>query len=222
MKFNHCPPNDLKELSTKTVDGKRFYITPEGDYPSITTLLGHFDKHKLLEWRKRVGEEEANKISSKASSRGTKIHSLCEKYLLNEDIEKNKIDPDDLEMFYSFKPILNNINNIHYLECPLYSNRLKVAGRVDCIGEYNNKLSIIDFKTSKKLKDESYIENYFLQATFYSMAYYELTGIKVNQIAILIAVDYAKPQEFIRPIEPYMKKLVEKIRTYHQTVLDKP
>lgn len=215
MKFNHCPPAELLELNTENVNGKRHYITPKGKYPSITTVLGSFPNPALMEWRKRVGEKEANRISNTASSRGTKLHLLAEKYLSNEEIDKKDFMPDALASFYSFKPLLNNINNIHKLEVPLYSDRLRVAGRCDGVAEYNGELSIIDFKTSKKEKREEWIEDYFLQTTFYGLCYAELTGIVVKNIVILITVDDGEPQEFIKPLKEFVHPLIKKVKEYY-------
>lgn len=214
--FIHCPPKELIELDTIENKGKRFYITPNGKYPSITSVLGAFPNPALVEWRRRVGDEEANRISKMASGRGTKTHLLCEKYLSNEQIDKKEFMPNALESFYSIKPFLNRIDNIHKLEVPLYSDRLKVAGRCDGIAEYDGKLSIIDFKTSKKEKKEDWIGSYFLQATFYGLCYMELTGIKVDQIVILISVDDGQSQEFVKPLEPHMKPLISKIKEYYK------
>lgn len=216
MKFNHVPPKELLELNTETINGKRHYVTPEGKFPSITSVLGAFPKQALLEWKKRVGEEEAARVSRRASTRGTAFHLLCEKYLSNEEINKKEFMPDALASFYSFKPLLHNINNIHKLEVPLYSSRLKVAGRCDALAEYDGELCIIDFKTSTKEKKEEWIKDYFLQGCFYSLAYWELTGIYAENIVILIAVDEGEPQEFIRPTKNYIKPLISKIKEYYK------
>jgi len=216
MIFIHSPPKELLELSTETINNKRYYITPNGKYPSITTVLGQFKKDSLLQWRKRVGEEEANKISNRASSRGTKVHLLCEKYLLNEKIDKKKYMPDSLASFYSIKPHLHRINNIHKLEVPLYSNRLKIAGRCDAIAEFDDVLSIIDYKTSSKEKKEEWIEDYFQQATFYALCYAELTGIVIKQIVIIIAVDDGNPQVFVKQTKDYIRPLIDKIKYYYK------
>lgn len=214
--FNFCPPVSLRELTTENINGKRHYVTDKGKYVSITSLLGSFDKKSIWEWRQRVGEEEANRISSKAASRGTSVHTLCETYLKNLEINKKRFMPDALASFYSIRQYLDKINNIHFLECPLYSDKLGVAGRCDCIGEYDNILSVIDFKTSLREKDEEWIQNYFLQATFYASAYYELTGIKIPQIVIIIAVDDGDSQVFVKPIKNYVKPLICKINEYRK------
>jgi genome maintenance exonuclease 1 len=216
LKFNHCPPTQLLELNTENINGKRHYVTPEGKFPSITTVLGSFPNPALVEWRNRVGESEANKITRTASSRGTKLHLLAEKYLSNEEINKKEFMPDALSSFYSFKPLLDNINNVHKLEVPLYSNKLKVAGRCDCLSSYKNTFSVIDFKTSRKEKKEEWITDYFLQCCFYSLAYYELTGIFAKQIVILISVDDGNSQEFIKPTKQYIKPLINKIQEYYK------
>jgi genome maintenance exonuclease 1 len=216
LKFEHCPPKELLELTTESINGRRHYVTPAGKFPSITTVLGSFPNPALIEWRKRVGEVEANRISNTASSRGTKLHLLAEKYLSNEEINKKEFMPDALSSFYSFKPILDNINRIHKLEVPLYSNKLKVAGRCDAIAEYEGELSIIDFKTSKKEKKEEWIENYFIQATFYGLCYAELTGIVAKNIVILIAVDDGESQVFVKPMKEYVPKTIKKIKEYYR------
>ena len=212
--FVHCPPIELLELNTENINGRRHYVTPDGKYPSITTVLGSFPKPELNEWRKQVGESEANRISKLSADRGTKFHSILEKYLNNEEIDRKEFMPDTLASFNSVKTIIHNINNIHKLEVPLYSNRLKVAGRCDAVAEYNGILSIIDYKTSKREKEEYQIIDYFLQATFYGLCYAELTNIVTQQIVILIAVEDGPPQVFIKNIMDYVKPLVNKINEY--------
>lgn len=217
--FNHCTPKELLELDTITINGRRHYVTPKGKYPSITSVFSAFPKPELQEWRNRVGEQEAKKITTQATNRGTKIHSLCENYLNNEDLSPKNILPIYLESFNQLIPELNKINNIHKLEAPLYSNQLKVAGRTDCIAEYNNVLSVIDFKTSIKPKKEEWITDYFLQATFYAMAYWELTNIKISQIVIIISVDEGDAQVFVKDVKNYVKPLIQKIHDYYH-ILD--
>lgn len=214
--FNHCTPKDLLELDTVQINGRRYYVTPNGNYPSITSVFSAFPKPELLEWRNKVGEVEANKISFQAASRGTIIHSLCENYLNNIPINNKNTLPIHLESFNKIIPELNKINNIHKIEAPLFSNRLKVAGRTDCIAEYNNTLSIIDFKTSKKLKKEEWIQDYFLQTTFYALAYFELTNIKITQIVIIISVDEDISQVFIKKTKDYVQPLIKKIHDFYR------
>lgn len=201
-------------MLTEEIDGKRHYVTPNGKFPSITSVLGAFPKPGLVAWRNRVGDEEAARISKMATSRGSKVHKLCEDYLTNNPIDKTTM-PDALSMFYSIQPILENINNIHHLEAPLYSPKLKIGGRVDCIAEYNNVLSIIDFKTSRKEKNEAWITDYYYQCCFYAAAYYELTGIPVNNLVIIIAVENDNPQIFIKKTKDFIKPLLKVVRDYY-------
>lgn len=213
--FIHSPI-DLIEYETEHKDNKRFYLTPNGKYPSITTIMGSLSKESIDNWKKSVGEETANRISKIACSRGTNLHQLCEDYLNNNALSCKM--PDARELFYSIKPELNKINNILAQEKVLYSDRLRVAGRVDCIAEYNNVLSVIDFKTSKKIKTESDIQTYFLQATFYALALAELKSIIIKQIVILIATDHEKPQVFVKSVEPYIKPLIKTIKDFHEKI----
>jgi genome maintenance exonuclease 1 len=180
--------HDIPKLERATApDGSRVYKTPSGRaYPSVTTVTGQYNKAAIIEWRNRVGEAEANRISSTAAKRGTRVHTLCEAYLNNEFVEPNMFDA---ETFKAIKPYLNNIQDIHCLETPLYSDHLEVAGTVDCIAKYNGKMSVIDFKTSKRKKSRDDIHNYFMQCSAYAVAFEERTGVPVGKIVIIMAVD---------------------------------
>lgn len=176
-------------------DGTRFYLTPDGKkYPSVTTVTGLQTREHIAKWRLRVGAEEADRISKKACDRGTRIHSYCEDYLRGNIFEA---DMFDLEMFNSIKFLLDDINNIHALEEPLYSHHLQVAGTVDCIAEFQGKLSVIDFKTASKPKDRDDIYNYFMQCAAYSVAFEERTGIPIGRLVIIMAVENDDPRWFI-------------------------
>lgn len=182
--------------SIKRVDSPqgRVYETPTGErYPSVTSVVGLHSQKSIMEWRAKVGEEEANRISNKASSRGTAIHSLCEEYLKFQNPEPSLADA---EMFSSMKPFLDKIDNIHCLETPLYSHHLGVAGTVDCIAEYEGKLHIIDFKTSSKVKRKEWIHGYFMQTSAYAVMFEELTGIPVGRLLIIMGVDNHQPLIF--------------------------
>lgn len=197
--FNHVKHDVvLPTLTRKTTDKGRKYFTPEGNaYPSITTVLGVLNKEGIIAWRKRVGEEEANKISQQASVRGTAVHKLAEDYLNNDPKWKEGAMPTNLFSFEDIKKIMDKrLNNIWMQEVFLYSDRLKTAGQVDCIAEFDGQLSIIDFKTSRKPKKEEWITSYFIQASFYAAAFYERTGIPIKQGVILITVDHNEPQVF--------------------------
>ena len=199
--------HDFPEL--KRVDGPdgRVYNTPSGNrYPSITRVTGMLTEASVAAWRRRVGEAEATRISTAASSRGTRIHTLCEDFLKGE-----KVEPDmfDLEFWNKLRPYVDKIDNIHALESKLYSDKLQVAGTVDCIGEFDGVLNIIDFKTSKKPKDINNIQHYFLQATAYSVMFEELTGIAVPNLTILIGVDHDNPQVFQGKRSSFIHQLVD-------------
>ena len=200
MNFKHVGCDIDYDLVTETINGKRFYVTPEGKkFPSVTTITSQYNKKEILEWRKRVGEEKANQISTKAAGRGTKVHKLCEDYLNNNiDYAKGHM-PSNVVLFKTIKPILDEyVNNIHAIEVPLYSNHLRVAGRVDCIAEFEGRLAVIDFKTANNLKDEEKIQNYFMQCAAYAIMYEERTGIPVPRIAVIIAVENENPQVFVK------------------------
>ena len=160
----------------------------------------------IKQWRNRVGHEEANKISTKASNRGTRIHTLCEDFLKGKPVQSSMFDT---ELWVSMMPYVDKIDNIHALESKLYSDKLQVAGTVDCIGEYEGVLNIIDFKTSGKQKDINNIQHYFLQATAYSVMFEELTGIVVPDITILIGVDHDKPQIFQQKRSSFIRQLID-------------
>jgi len=212
--FTYCPPKVLADLKSQTFpDGKRYYTTPEGDrLPSVTTVIGAKGKKAILEWRKRVGAEEANRISRQASGRGTNVHSLCERYLNNQPL--GKIMPDALEMFLTLKPILNRINNIHYQECALWSVKLGLAGRVDCIAEFDGVLSVIDFKTSKRIKKKEDIDSYFAQCVAYACMYEELIGKGIDQIVVVMAVENSESLLFIERTQDHLNTLLEYIQFY--------
>lgn len=211
----------LKQLETDESTGERFYISPNGvKLPSVTTVLGHFKKKSIIEWRNRIGNEEANKISIRASMRGTKFHNMMEGYLRNEENFLDGVMPDMKQSFNDMKETLDLIDNIEYIESPLYSEKLGVAGRTDVIAEFGKTLSIIDFKTSTKQKKVEWIENYFEQGTAYALMYEELIGKPIDQIVILISTDDSEhPQVFIRDKNQYIENLLEKIHLYKQEKL---
>ena len=188
--------HDFPKLERDTApNGSRVYKTPSGKaYPSVTTVTGLHSAKGIAQWRARVGEAEANRISSKASARGTRIHQYAEDYLRGNVFEA---DMFDLEMFNSIKFWLDDIDNIHALETPLYSDFLQVAGTVDCIADFQGKLSVIDFKTSSKPKDRDDIYNYFMQTAAYAVAFEERTGIPIGRLVIIMAVENDDPRLFI-------------------------
>jgi len=195
-KFNHYD-SSLLDLKTENVDGKRHYVTPDGNkYISITTLLSNLSKAGIQKWRNRVGTEEANRISTKASRQGTGVHSICESYIKNEDGFLDGRMPNEVEMFQSIESLLDCIDDVHCVEGALYSDELKLAGRTDLIAEFDNQLAVIDYKTSRKIKTWEMCHSYFMQGAFYAMAYEERTGIPINNIVIIMAVENEKPLLF--------------------------
>jgi len=198
----------LPKLVQLNQDGKRFYVTPEGNkYPSVTTVLSEYSRKGIQEWRNRIGNEEAKKISSKASIRGTKLHKACELYLNNKKpIFKTPLEE---ERFNTLKPVLAQINNIHAQEFRMYSDHLRLAGTVDCIAEFNGKLAVIDFKTVSKRKEAKYIENYFMQCSAYAIMYEERFDIPINKTIVIISVEESTPQIFFETRDRHVKRLLE-------------
>lgn len=222
LKFNHINV-DLPKLERQTIDGVRYYNVPNGDQlikmVSITSVTSHFNKEIFIKWRKRVGNEEAEKITKAATSRGTDLHTLVENYLYNKDLPTVQALSDFL--FKISKTELNKINNIHCLEGALFSKHLGVAGTTDCIAEHDNELAVIDFKTSKKPKPREWIENYFVQAMFYGMAYYEMTGTPIKKLVIIMACENGECVLYEeRNLKKYMKLVVKYIKKFVQDKLE--
>lgn len=221
MNFKHVGCDIDYDLATETINGKRFYVTPGGNkYPSVTTITSQYNKQSIMEWRKRVGEEEANRISSKAAGRGTRVHTICENYLNNQEDYLQKQMPDAIVMFKTLQPLLNEyVNNIHALEVPLYSDYLRTAGRVDCIAEFDGAISVIDFKTSSKPKEDKWIQNYYMQCSAYAVMFEERTGIPVSRIVVMIAVDGEKAQIFVKKRNDYIDEFI-KYRDIYEELLN--
>jgi ATP-dependent exoDNAse (exonuclease V) beta subunit len=206
------------DLNAETSESGRVYATPTGEkYPSITTVLSSFNKKALFEWRKRVGEEEANRIAAKASRRGTKLHTVCENYLLGEltGMKMQTMMPDTKELFMQLQPAIDaNVGKVYGLEQALYSHKLRLAGRCDCIAEWDGKLSIIDYKSASREKSEDGILNYFMQCSAYAEMFEEVTGMPIDQIVVAIAVEGGQPQIFRKSKAAYIEPLNEYIGKY--------
>jgi genome maintenance exonuclease 1 len=198
-------------ISSKEMDGDRFYQTPDGVFPSVTTVTGWEKRKFFAEWRRKNPEE-----SKRVCSRGTNLHTIVEKYLLNEKVNADNLEGTVRDLFLLIKPEVDKINNIRCLEAPLWSKTIGLAGRVDCIAEYNRELSVIDFKGSTNTKNKSDIENYFLQATAYSLMWQDLTGEKVKKLKILVACENGIMQVFDDSIINYVSKLKDTIENYHR------
>lgn len=215
-RFNHLD-NVLPKLERETIDGVRYYSVPDEDQllklVSITSVTSHFNKEIFVKWRKRVGVEEADKITKAATSRGTDMHTLVENYLYNRDLPT--VQPLSDFLFKVAKSELNKINNIYCLEGALYSKKLGVAGTTDCIAEFDGELAVIDFKTSKKPKPREWIENYFVQAMFYGMALYEMTGIRIKKLVIIMACEDGECVVYEETdLNKYMKLVVKYIKKF--------
>ena len=222
--FNHLEC-DLPKLDRETVDGVRYYKVPDNDellkLVSITSVTSHFNKEIFANWRKKVGNEEADKITKAATRRGTDMHTLTEYYLKNDNLPD--VPPISEFLFKIAKPKLNLINSIYTLEGSLYSKQLGIAGTVDCIAEYNGELSIIDFKTSKKPKPREWVEHYFVQAMAYGCMFYELTGIAIKKLVIIMACENGEcvvyeeydKEKYIKLLTEYIRKFVgDKLKLY--------
>lgn len=217
MTFFHAPVAKLPELVSQTSpEGKRFYTLPDGSkLPSVTTVLGAKPNFSIEKWKARVGPEEARKVSNIATTRGTGMHNMIETYLDNKS-PKPGSNYHAWESFLSIKPLINRINVIHHIEACLWSKKVGMAGRVDTIAEFDGITSIIDYKSSKRIKKIEDIESYFVQTTAYALMYEDMTGIKVNQLVILMAVDHEKPLLFIQKPYDYVPKLIEALRYYKE------
>ena len=216
MSFTHCNFLGDLELDKKETPGCRLYQLPDGQWvPSITSVTSFYNRQVFVEWRKRVGEEEANKVTKKATARGTDYHEAVQRYLENEEVDWDLFTPVTKFMFHSSKQYLDKINNIHAIERTLYSEYLGLAGRVDCIAEYEGELAVIDFKTSTKMKPEKWLENYFVQEMFYASAYYELTEIPVKKLITIMVTPNGEVKIFDkRNKEDYIKLLVRYIKKF--------
>ena len=215
-RFDHVRLNKLlPEITTENINGKRFYVTPEGNkYPSITTVLSGRNKEGIVRWRESVGNDVANQIMRSAAKRGTAVHNLVENYLNNEELSKQDVLP--VALFTLLKPELDNINNIRIQEGGLYSDKYGVAGRVDCVAEYKGKISVIDFKTSTKEKKEEWVENYFIQGSAYCEMYEERFLQSIEQVVILIVTEDGAVQTFIKDKKNYLPLLESAIKDFNK------
>ena len=216
MTFTHHNFLGDIELEKKETPGCRLYQVPNGDWvPSITSVTSFYNRQIFIEWRKRVGEEKANRITKKATARGTDFHEAAQAYLMNEELDWKNFLPATQYMFHHAKPYLDKIQNIHAIERTLYSEYLGLAGRVDCIAEYEGELAVIHFKTSEKIKPEKWLENYFVQETAYACMYYELTGIPVKKLITLMVTPGGEVKVFDkRNKDEYIKLLVRYIKEF--------
>ena len=216
--FNKHPKVSLvtdDSIYTLSESYGRGYVIGDKTYPSITTVVGIRNEEHIQKWKEKVGQEEADRVSKRATTKGTMVHLLVEHYIENQPLPPCSNMLATLA-FQSIQPVLKRrLNNIVCQEVPLFSHKLRLAGRVDCIAEFDGVLSIIDFKTASKQKEEEWIENYFIQETAYAIMFEEMTGIAIEQIVTVIAVDHDTPQVFIKkPV--YRKELIETRKKFYK------
>ena len=214
FKFVDLDKSILPTAKGKNQDGFRFYSIDGNNYPSVTSVLGIKKKKELQNWRNSIGENVANWEMGRAARRGKATHNLVEQYLKGEPLTERSVLP--LGLFKLIRPYVEQIDNIHMIEQVMYSKELGLAGQCDCIGEYNGKLSVIDFKTANKERKESWIDNYFLQTTAYAIMYEELYGKPIEQIVILIASEDGAMQTFIKQKKDYVDTLKESIKEFYK------
>lgn len=216
-RFTHLGVEELPGISAKDTRKGRFYTTPNGDvYPSITTMLSSVEKPAVAEWRNALGDTRANAETKRATDRGTAVHAMIERYLNNEENPTEGHHVNHIREFNSVKTRLHKIDNIRCQEIALYSDDLKLAGRVDCIGEYEGKLAIIDFKTSSGNKTESMIQDYYLQTTAYALMYQELYNVQIDHIVIIMSVEKGMvPLVFKQDVDPWIAPLCVRINNYY-------
>jgi hypothetical protein len=224
QKYEHIEIPKIPKLSRQNIAGDRHYVSDTGSsYPSITTVLSIRDKGGIYAWRKRVGNEEANRITKRATTRGTQFHSLMEQYFLNQitDVEEFRSNAmaKNPGVWYLFLEAIHEleekIGKIYCIEDYLYSDEYGVAGAVDMIAEWDGVISVIDFKTSNSAKKEEWIENYFIQGTGYAKMFTERTGILCEQLIIFVVPDDGIPQTFTKRVDDYTELLKEAIRNYN-------
>jgi genome maintenance exonuclease 1 len=212
--------NNIPDLNVEEVNGRRYYVTQDGrKYPSVTTILGETaEKDYLEDWTKRVGKEESDRVTGRSARRGSAMHNICERYVLNETVSPSDEMPINLYMFKQIKKVLDkSVDKVYCVESALVSHKLKVAGRVDLIAEYDGVLSIIDYKTSARNKMDSWIEDYFVQTAMYSYMFWEMTGILTKKIVVVIAVEEeTEAQVFVRNPADYILKAQSRAKLFHQ------
>ena len=216
MKFNFI---DIDKSVLPTAKGRRkgkyrFYEVNGTNYPSVTSVLGVRKKVELQQWRDRIGENVANWEMGRAARRGTATHNLIENYIKGEPLTEKSVLP--LGLFKLMKPYIDQIQNIHCLETVLYSEKYKLAGQVDCIAEYNGKLSVIDFKTANKERKEEWIDNYFMQCTAYGLMYEEMYNTEIEDIVVIMGGEDGSMATYVKDKKDYIKRLEEVLEDFYK------
>ena len=216
MAFNFVKLDESKLPKTKgkRIDGMRFYSIEGHNYPSVTTVLGYKKGKELQKWRDSIGEDVAKWEMGRAARRGKSTHNLVEEYIKGETPSERSVLP--LGLFKLLKPYVDQISNVHLLETIMYSKQLTLAGQVDCVAEYNGKLSVIDFKTANKFREEAWVQNYFQQCTAYAIMYEELFGTPIEQIVVLIASEDGTSQAFIKEKKDFVADLKATIQGFYK------
>ena len=217
-KFNYKEPDLslLPDTKGKRESGYRFYKIDGKNYPSVTSVLSIRKSDGLKKWRESIGEDVANWELRRAAKRGKSFHTLVEQYLKDETPSIRDVLP--LGLFRLMKPYINQIDNIRLVEKIMYSPKLTIAGQVDCVAEYNGKLSVIDFKTANKERIEDWVENYFLQCTAYACMYEETFNEDIDQIVVLIAGEDGSMVPFVKEKKDYEETLVKSIHEFYEKV----
>ena len=207
------------------VSGSRMYAVNQEKLPSVTSILqatqSEEKKASLANWKARVGAVEANRIKNDASSRGTSMHSHLEKYLLGqlnlelleEEASKSKKMADEIIE----QGIKGKLSEIYGTEATLYYPG-KYAGAADCIGVYENKETIIDFKQSNKPKKDEWIDDYYLQCAAYALAHNTVHGSNIIQVVILLCTKDNMFQRFLIEgdrLKDYQKQFLEKVEQFY-------
>jgi hypothetical protein len=215
-KFNfiEIDKNLLPDTKGRRIDGHRFYEIEGKNYPSVTTVLNIRKSEGLKQWRNNVGNEVANWEMRRAANRGKATHTLVEEYLKGETPSERGVLP--LGLFKLLKPYVDQINNVHCLETIMYSHKLTIAGQVDCVAEYNGELSVIDFKTANKAREEGWIDNYFLQTTAYAVMYEEIFKKPIKQIVVLIAAEDGTVACFKKEKKDFIEPLAKAIEDFYK------
>lgn len=220
LKFNHTQQLQYQELDAKIVKGQRWYTTPSGiKYPSVTTILSAGEKPALQAWKESMGIQKADKETKRCSDRGTAVHTMLEQYVNNVEDPSKGHDYQHVKVFNKAKKALSRVNNVRAQEIPLYSDLLKIAGRVDCVAEYKGVLSIIDFKTSTRFKTKDLIHDYFLQCTAYAIMYNELFEAAIEDIVIIIGIEKEPfPLIYTDKIDNYVEPLLRCISMFYKGI----
>ena len=204
------------KLKTKNANGLRYYSVGDTLYPSVTSVLSILSKEGIQAWRDSIGHDVANFESRRAANRGTYFHKICEDYLLNKNISKHRKKVLPFGLFGLVKKDIDRIDNIHGLENTLFSHSLKLAGRVDCVAEFDNLLSIIDFKSANKEKSQEILETHILQETAYAIMWEEHTEQSIEQIVTIVACENGETQTIIEKPQFFVNKLENTIEKFHQ------